>query len=124
MWPFRRRRAADEMAVETLLARANQASPPSVVFSGATGRFTMQVEDTFSIARRGLVATGRVQEGSLSTGTELRIVRAGQVVGTAKVTGLEQFRSRVDTATVGQTVGVLLDGVGTGSVLRGDVLTA
>ena len=124
MWPFRRKRAADEMSVDTLLARANQASPPSVVFSGGKGRFSMPVQDTFSIARRGLVATGRVEAGTLSTGMEVRVVRAGQVVATARVKAIEQFRTQTDTATVGQNVGVLLDGLGTGSVLRGDVLTA
>lgn len=124
MWPFRRKRAADEMSVDTLLARANQASPPSRVFSGGMGSFTMPVEDTFSIARRGLVATGRIEAGTLSTGMEVRVVRAGQVVATAKVKAIEQFRAQTDTATIGQNVGVLLDGLGTGSVLRGDVLTA
>ena len=124
MWPFRRRRAADEMAVDTLLASANQASPPSAVFSDGMGSFSMPVEDVFFISRRGLVATGRVQSGTLTTGVEVRVVRAGQVVATAKVTGIEQFRARADTATVGQNVGVLLDGLAREAVARGDVLRA
>lgn len=124
MWPFRRKRATDDMAVDTLLARANQASPPSVVFSGGLGSFRMPVEDTFSISGRGLVATGRIEIGTLSTGMEVQVVRAGQVVGTAKVRAIEQFREQSDTATVGQNVGVLLDGLATGSVTRGDLLTA
>ena len=124
MWPFRRGRKPDDMDVETLLARANRASPPSVAFSGGAGSFRMPVEDTFQITGRGLVATGRVEAGSLSTGSEVRVVRAGQVVATTTVTAIEQFRSRTDVATVGQDVGVLLGDLGTGSVARGDVLTA
>ena len=130
MWPFRRGRKdddADDMDVDTLLARANQASPPSVVFSegrDGMGSFRMPVQDTFQITGRGLVATGRVESGSLSTGSEVRVMREGQVVATTTVTAIEQFRSRTDVATVGQDVGVLLGDLGTGSVTRGDVLTA
>ncbi len=124
MWPFRRKRAADEMDVDTLLASANKLSPPSVAFSDGMGSFSMPVEDVFFISRRGLVATGRVQAGTLTTGLEVRVVRAGQVVATAKAKAIEQFRAQADTATVGQNVGVLLDGLASGDVARGDVLRA
>jgi translation elongation factor EF-Tu-like GTPase len=128
MWPFRRRREVqDDMAVDTLLARANQASPPSTVFTeppADVGPFRMPVEDTFFISGRGLVATGRVEAGTLSVGAEVRVVRAGQVVAAAKVTGIEQFRKVTDTATAGQTIGVLLGGLAKELVSRGDVLTA
>jgi translation elongation factor EF-Tu-like GTPase len=126
MWPFRRKRdeVPDDMAVDSLLARANQASPPSAGFSEGLGSFRMPVEDTFFINGRGLVATGRIESGTLTTGTEVRVVRAGQVVATAKVNGIEQFRTVTDTASTGQNVGVLLDALVKGTVARGDVLTA
>jgi elongation factor Tu len=121
MWPFRGKR--DDMAVESLLARANQASPPSPGFSDDPGSFRMTVEDTFFITGRGLVATGRIEAGTLATGTVVRVMRAGQVVATTEVTGIEQFRTVRDTATVGENVGVLLKGLDKGLVTRDDVLT-
>jgi translation elongation factor EF-Tu-like GTPase len=122
MWPFRRRR--DDMAVDTLLARANAASPQSAAFSAVPGSFRMPVEDTFFIAGRGLVATGRVEAGTVSVGTEVRVVRAGEVVASATVSGIEQFRKVADSATVGQNIGVRLDSLDRTAVARGDVLTA
>jgi translation elongation factor EF-Tu-like GTPase len=126
MWPFRRKRPedADDMSVDTLLAQANKASPPSVVFSDGLGSFRMPVEDTFVITGRGLVATGRVESGTLSTGMEVRVVRDGHVVATTTVNGIEQFRKVTDTATTGENIGVLLKGLEGGVVSRGDVLTA
>ena len=128
MWPFRRRRVvdpdADDMAVDTLLARANRDSPPSAAFSGGVpASFRMRVEDTFVITGRGLVATGRIEAGTVSEGTEVRVVRGDQVVAATTVSAIEQFRKQADTATVGENVGLLL-GVDKGVVVRGDLLTA
>ena len=36
--------------------------------------FLMPVEDTFSIAGRGTVVTGRVEQGKIKTGEELEVV--------------------------------------------------
>jgi translation elongation factor EF-Tu-like GTPase len=130
MWPFRRQRgdsaqsSTDDMSVDTLLTRANQASPSSTGFSDGTGAFRMTVEDVFFITGRGLVATGRIEAGTLITGTDVRIMRAGQVVATTEVSGIEQFRKVTDSAGVGENVGVLLKGLAKGTVARGDVLTA
>ena len=45
--------------------------------------FLMPVEDVFSIAGRGTVATGRVEQGTLKLGTELEVVG---LVATQKTT--------------------------------------
>ena len=84
--------------------------------------FLMVVEDVFEIANRGTVATGRIGAGSVTVGQQLRILRAGTVLSTTTVTGIEQFRKVLDTACAGDNVGLLLDGVTGANVMRDDVL--
>ena len=52
----------------------------------------------------------------------MRILRAGTVLSTTTVTGVELFRKVLDSASVGDNVGLLLDGVTGENVMRDDVL--
>jgi len=116
-WPWQRDRTpdgTDSKDVDVLLAEANAASP--------TGPFRMVVQDVFSITNRGTVATGRIETGSVRVGQEVRIVRAGTVLSTTSVTGVEMFRKVLDTASAGDNVGLLLRGVSGDNVMRDDVL--
>jgi translation elongation factor EF-Tu-like GTPase len=82
--------------------------------------FRMTVEDVFVIRNRGLVATGRVESGTLRVGDTV------QVDGTleAQVDAIEVFRKSIDQANVGDNIGVLFKGVEKGQVDRGSVLTS
>ena len=116
-WPWKRDETSDgtdSKDVDVLLAEANAASP--------TGPFRMTVEDVFRITGRGTVATGRIETGSVRVGQEVRIVRAGTVLSTTTITGVEQFRKVLESAGVGDNVGLLLGGVTDENVMRGDVL--
>ena len=116
-WPWQRERTpdgTDSKDVDVLLAEANAASP--------TGPFRMVVEDVFTIQNRGTVATGRIEAGSVKVGQQVRILRAGTELSTTTVTGVEQFRKVLDSASVGDNVGLLLDGVTGENVMRDDVL--
>jgi translation elongation factor EF-Tu-like GTPase len=132
LWPFGRKKA-DDMSVETLLDRANAASPtgavPTATPSSASeagaagdGTFRMPVEDIFSIQGRGTVVTGRVEAGTVRVGMPVNVVRDGGVATTTKVTGVEMFRKVLDSATVGDNVGLLLERLGREDVHQGDVL--
>jgi len=112
-WPFGRKETADK-DVDVLRAQAEAASP--------TGRFRMTVDDVFSITGRGTVAVGRVEAGRLSTGERVDVVRGGATVATTEVTGIEKFRAKLDTATPGENVGLLLRAVDRDQVQRGDVV--
>lgn len=112
-WPWKRDETSDK-DVDVLLAEANTASP--------TGPFRMVVEDVFRITGRGTVATGRIESGAVRVGQEVRIRRAGTVLSTTTVTGVEQFRKVLDTAVAGDNVGLLLGGVTDENVMRDDVL--
>lgn len=82
--------------------------------------FKMTVEDVFVIKNRGVVATGRVESGTLKVG-DLVSINGGVEV---KVDAIEQFRKQRDAVSAGENVGVLFKTVDKGELNRGDVLTA
>jgi translation elongation factor EF-Tu-like GTPase len=82
--------------------------------------FRMTVEDVFVIRNRGVVATGRVENGTLRVGDTVQIDGAVD----AQVDAIEVFRKSVDEANVGDNIGVLFKGLEKSQLDRGSVLTA
>jgi elongation factor Tu len=82
--------------------------------------FKLTVQDVFVIRNRGIVATGRVESGTLRVGDTV------QIDGTleARVDAIEVFRKSVDEATVGDNIGVLFKRTRKGQLDRGSILTA
>ena len=116
-WPWQRDPTpdgSDSKDVDVLLAEANAASP--------TGAFRMVVEDVFRIKDRGTVATGRIDTGTVAVGQQVRILRAGTVLSTTSVTGVEMFRKKLESASAGDNVGLLLAGGAGDNIMREDVL--
>ena len=66
--------------------------------------FLMPVEDVFSIAGRGTVATGRIERGKVKVGEEVEIVGLRPTSKTV-VTGVEMFRKLLDEGLAGDNVG-------------------
>ncbi len=83
--------------------------------------FLMPVEDVFSITGRGTVATGRIERGAITTGTEVEIVGFKATRKTV-VTGVEMFRKILDSGEAGDNVGLLLRGVDKDEIERGQVV--
>jgi elongation factor Tu len=83
--------------------------------------FLMPIEDVFSIAGRGTVVTGRVDQGVVKTGDEVEIVGIRPTVKTV-VTGVEMFRKILDQGQAGDNIGCLLRGTKKDEVERGQVL--
>jgi elongation factor Tu len=83
--------------------------------------FLMPVEDVFSIAGRGTVATGRIERGKIKVGEEVEIVGLRPTAKTV-VTGVESFRKLLDEGLAGDNVGCLLRGVKREDIERGQVL--
>src|SRR5512145_307953 len=83
--------------------------------------FLMPVEDVFSIAGRGTVATGRVERGKIKVGEEVEIVGLRATTKTV-ITGVEMFRKLLDEGQAGDNVGALLRGLKREEVERGQVL--
>src|SRR5690606_8016093 len=83
--------------------------------------FLMPIEDVFSISGRGTVVTGRIERGVVKVGDEVEIVGLKATTKTV-VTGVEMFRTLLDSGEAGGHVGCLLRGVGREEVERGQVL--
>ncbi|MFG2097582.1 EF-Tu/IF-2/RF-3 family GTPase [Streptomyces sp. NPDC048612] len=90
--------------------------------NAAVKPFLMVVEDVF-VLRQGRVvrATGRIERGRVRTADQLEIVGFGGGVVT-RVAGIEECRRRIEVADAGMNVGLLLSGVTTRAVERGQVL--
>jgi hypothetical protein len=84
----------------------------------------MVIEDVFSITGRGTVVTGTIGAGELRVGQRVDVRRGGEIVVETEITGVEMFRRLVESASAGESVGVLLRGVSRNEVQRGDVIVA
>ena len=82
--------------------------------------FLMPVEDTFSIAGRGTVVTGRVETGVVKTGEEIEIL--GKTSMKTVCTGVEMFKKMLDQGQAGDNVGLLLRGTKRDDVERGMIV--
>lgn len=83
--------------------------------------FLMAVEDVFSIAGRGTVATGRVEQGKINVGDEVEIVGLKKPMKTT-VTGVEMFKKLLDYGMAGDNIGALLRSLKRDDVKRGQVM--
>ncbi|KAF0248590.1 MAG: translation elongation factor 1A (EF-1A/EF-Tu) [bacterium] len=83
--------------------------------------FLMPVEDVFSIAGRGTVATGRVERGIVKTSETVEIIGIRDT-RTTVVTGVEMFKKILDEGRAGDNVGLLLRGVDRKEIERGQVI--
>ncbi|MGB2762102.1 MAG: elongation factor Tu [Minisyncoccales bacterium] len=83
--------------------------------------FLMAVEDVFSIAGRGTVATGRIERGIVHSNDEVEIVGFKPTQKTVAVS-VEMFNKMLDEGRAGDNVGVLLRGLKKEEVERGQVL--
>jgi elongation factor Tu len=84
--------------------------------------FLMSVEEVFSIAGRGTVASGRVERGLLKKDTEVELVGKGGEILKTKVTDIETFKKSCDESRAGDNSGLLLRGIRREDVKRGMVI--
>jgi len=83
--------------------------------------FLMAIEDVFSIAGRGTVATGRIERGIIKPGEEIEIVGLRPTQKTVAVS-VEMFNKSLDEGRAGDNVGILLRGLKKEDVERGQVI--
>jgi len=83
--------------------------------------FLMAIEDVFSIAGRGTVATGRIERGALHPNDEVELVGIKPTSKTIAVS-IEMFNKMLDEGRAGDNVGILLRGSKKEDVERGQVL--
>lgn len=85
--------------------------------------FLMPIEDTFSIAGRGTVVTGKVEYGKVNVGDDMEVVGFGNNHKTT-ITGVEMFRKNLDYGMAGDNIGALVRGLKREDIRRGQVLCA
>jgi elongation factor Tu len=85
--------------------------------------FLMPIEGVHTIIGRGTVATGKIEQGVIATGQAVEILGLGDVLGTV-CTGIEAFHQTLDRGEAGQNVGLLLRGIKSDQVQRGQVIAA
>ena len=83
----------------------------------------MYVENVYQIVGRGTVVTGKIEQGVITPGTKVEILGLGDLRETV-VTSVEQFNKQLEKGEAGQSVGLLLRGVKSDEVGRGQVLAA
>ncbi len=81
----------------------------------------MAIEDVFSIAGRGTVATGRIERGIVHSNDEVELVGIKPTAKTIAVS-VEMFNKILDEGKAGDNVGILLRGLKKEDVERGQVL--
>jgi len=83
--------------------------------------FLMAVEDVFSIAGRGTVATGRIERGIVNSNDEVEVVGVKPTQKTT-IVSVEMFNKILDKGIAGDNVGALLRGLKKEDIERGQVL--
>jgi len=81
-----------------------------------------EVRDTFRISKVGMVAGCVVQDGQLTRGSEIRLLRDNVVIHTGKVGSLRRFKDDVSEVRSGMECGLTIENFG--DVKPGDIIEA
>lgn len=88
--------------------------------------FLLSIEQSYVITGRGTVVTGKVEQGGVKITDSLEIIgnsKKKEILATSCL-ALEMFRKSMDSAEVGDNVGVLVKGIKKDDVKRGFILAA
>ena len=85
--------------------------------------FLMPIEGVHTIDGRGTVATGKIEQGVISVGQKVEILGLGDILESV-CTSVEAFNAPLDQGEAGQNVGLLLRGIKSDQIQRGQVIAA
>jgi elongation factor Tu len=85
--------------------------------------FLMPIEGVHAIEGRGTVATGKIEQGVITVGQKVEILGLGGILESV-CTSVEAFNEPLDRGEAGQNVGLLLRGIKTDQIRRGQVIAA
>jgi elongation factor Tu len=83
--------------------------------------FLMPIEGVFSIAGRGTVATGKIEQGIVKVGDAVELVGLTETIKST-VTGIEMFKKELSQGEAGDNAGLLLRGIKKEDIVRGMVV--
>jgi elongation factor Tu len=85
--------------------------------------FLMPIEGVHTIEGRGTVATGKIEQGTITVGEKVEILGLGGILESV-CTSIEAFNRPLDQGEAGQNVGLLLRGIKADQIQRGQVIAA
>ena len=85
--------------------------------------FLMPIEGVYAIEGRGTVATGKVEQGVIAVGQKVEILGLGETLESV-CTSVEAFNRPQPQGEAGQNVGLLLRGIKSDQIQRGQVIAA
>ncbi len=115
----------DEQAtecIEKLLDALDTAIPDPIRLTDRP--FLLPIENVYTIAGRGTVVTGKIEQGIVRPGDGVEIVGLTAEPRADVVTQVESFAEILDFGQAGDNVGCLLRKTGRGAIQRGQVLAA
>lgn len=86
------------------------------------GDFLMTIEDVFTITGRGTVVTGEIERGTINLKDTVQIIGLNDETKTTVITGIQMSKQNVDTAKIGDKVGLILSNIERTEVQKGQVL--
>lgn len=84
--------------------------------------FLMPIENVFSIAGRGTVVTGKIEQGTVVAGDPVEILGLTEQISSDVITQVESFGEVLETGRAGDNVGVLLRKTAHDAIMKGQVL--
>jgi len=93
--------------VESLKERMADLLPPEII---RTDSGSLSVLAVFKTGKRDMILGGRVSEGKLLRGSLIEVVRDGEILGTGKMTNLQQNKQNADEVGQGNECGVVFEG--------------
>ncbi len=84
--------------------------------------FLMPIENVYSIAGRGTVVTGKIEQGVVRAGDNVEIVGLASETGSDVITQVESFGDVLESGNAGDNVGVLLRKTAHTAITKGQVL--
>lgn len=84
--------------------------------------FLLRIDDVFSIIGRGTIVTGIVERGTVKLNDEVYIIGMDKEIIATVVTNIEAFRKKLDSATVGDNIGITLKNVEKEQLQAGQVV--
>jgi hypothetical protein len=85
--------------------------------------FRFVVEEFYSVPTRGIVVTGRVEQGGISVGGEIGFLGTDGRWITALVAAIEVNRTLVENTEAGNRASLLLQGIKKEQIIKGTIFT-
>tara|TARA_R110002049_G_scaffold285698_4_gene467025 strand:+ start:174035 stop:174565 length:531 start_codon:yes stop_codon:yes gene_type:complete len=83
--------------------------------------FLMPIENVYSIAGRGTVVTGKIEQGMVRAGDIVEILGLNFATTTDVITQVESFGEVLEVASAGESIGVLLRKTAHNDITKGQV---